>query len=68
VEGIWWPIGYGSEAGAPNLMRWMTRSSGAPSTVQHLNYRNDLNPARSSFTKSVGCSQAAKCPPLSSLL
>ena len=31
-------------------------------------YRRDLNPARSSFTNSSGCSQAAKCPPLSSLL
>jgi len=30
--------------------------------------RSDLNPARSSSTNSSGCSQAAKCPPLSSLL
>ena len=30
--------------------------------------RNDLKPARSSSEKSFGCSQAAKCPPLGSLL
>src|SRR4051794_15383339 len=29
-------------------------------------YRSDLNPARISSTKSLGCSHAAKCPPLSS--
>ena len=31
-------------------------------------WRSGLNPARSSDTKIAGCSQAAKCPPLSSLL
>ena len=30
--------------------------------------RSDLKPARISFEKSCGCSQAAKCPPLSTLL
>ena len=30
--------------------------------------RSDLNPARSSSEKIVGCSKAAKCPPLGSLL
>src|ERR1700730_2388222 len=30
--------------------------------------RNDLKPARTSSEKSFGCSQAAKCPPLGSLL
>ena len=30
--------------------------------------RSDLSPTRSSSTKSFGCSHAAKCPPLSSLL
>jgi hypothetical protein len=30
--------------------------------------RSDLKPARTSSEKSCGCSQAAKCPPLSSLL
>jgi hypothetical protein len=30
--------------------------------------RSDLKPARISSEKSFGCSQAAKCPPLSSLL
>ncbi len=33
-----------------------------------LDYRNDLNAARRSDTKSCGCSHAAKWPPLSSLL
>ena len=41
--------------------------AGAPSAARPC-YRSDLNPARSSCTKSSGCSQAAKCPPLSSLL
>jgi hypothetical protein len=31
-------------------------------------YRSDLKPARTSSEKSFGCSQAAKCPPLGSLL
>jgi hypothetical protein len=31
-------------------------------------YRSDLKPARTSSEKSFGCSHAAKCPPLSSLL
>src|ERR1700730_7310324 len=31
-------------------------------------YRSDLKPARISSEKSFGCSQAAKCPPLGSLL
>src|SRR5277367_3369702 len=31
-------------------------------------YRRDRKPARTSSEKSFGCSQAAKCPPLSSLL
>jgi hypothetical protein len=30
--------------------------------------RSGLKPARTSSEKSFGCSQAAKCPPLSSLL
>ena len=30
--------------------------------------RSDLRPPRTSSEKSCGCSQAAKCPPLSSLL
>jgi len=30
--------------------------------------RSDLKPARTSSEKSCGCSHAAKCPPLSSLL
>jgi hypothetical protein len=33
-----------------------------------LNYRNDLNAARTSDAKMRGCSQAAKWPPLSTLL
>src|ERR1700731_3916584 len=31
-------------------------------------HRSELKPARSSSEKSFGCSQAAKCPPLGSLL
>ena len=31
-------------------------------------YRSDLKPARTSSERSFGCSQAAKCPPLGSLL
>jgi hypothetical protein len=31
-------------------------------------YRSDLKPARTSSEKSFGCSQAAKWPPLGSLL
>jgi hypothetical protein len=31
-------------------------------------YRSDLKAARTYSEKSFGCSQAAKCPPLSSLL
>ena len=30
--------------------------------------RSDLKPARTSSEKSCGCSQAAKCPPVSTLL
>ena len=33
-----------------------------------LSYRSDLNAARISCEKSCGCSHAAKCPPLSSVL
>ena len=33
-----------------------------------LSERSDRNPARTSSEKSCGCSQAAKCPPLGSLL
>ena len=54
-----------------SAQRRMTRTSGAPSAVRplnDLNYRSDLNPTRSSFTKAFGCSQAAKWPPLGSLL
>lgn len=39
---------------------------GGASSTDYL--RSDLNPARTSSEKSCGCSQAAKCPPLSSLL
>src|SRR5688572_24676203 len=34
----------------------------------HHYLRSGLKPARTSSEKSCGCSQAAKCPPLSSLL
>src|SRR5215204_7807197 len=34
----------------------------------HIDLRTALKPARSSAEKSCGCSQAAKCPPLFSLL
>ena len=48
-------------------MRQKTRVPGAVSRLT-LHYRNDFNPARISSIKSSGCSQAAKWPPLSSLL
>src|SRR5262245_39274754 len=38
-----------------------TRRNGA-ATVMGSDYRSVLNPARSSATKSAGCSHAAKCP------
>ena len=37
-------------------------------TYSDIKVRSDLKPARSSSVKSFGCSQAGKCPPLSSLL
>jgi hypothetical protein len=33
-----------------------------------INFRSGLKPARTSSEKSFGCSQAAKCPPLATLL
>jgi hypothetical protein len=36
--------------------------------VRPFNYRNGFKPVRTSSVKDCGCSQAAKCPPLSSLL
>ena len=42
-----------------------------PSSLRHpLGHylRSDLKPERTSSEKSCGCSQAAKCPPLSCLL
>ena len=43
-----------------------TRTDAAPFFVRYL--RSDLKPTRTSSERSFGCSQAAKCPPLSSLL
>ena len=42
------------------------RALGVPPALS--TYLSDLKPARTSSEKSCGCSQAAKCPPLSSLL
>jgi len=66
----------------PTGWTWMTGHSAGPSATQVrespkerdcsqpcLGYlRSDLNPARTSSEKSCGCSQAAKCPPLSTSL
>ena len=41
---------------------------GAHAEIFQLDFRSDLKPARTSSEKSFGCSQAAKCPPLGSLL
>ena len=43
------------------------RALGAGQCLQ-LDFRSDLKPARTSSEKSFGCSQAAKCPPFSTLL
>ena len=43
------------------------RRSGRRGSTSHY-LRSDRKPARTSSEKSCGCSQAAKCPPLSSLL
>ena len=40
----------------------------ARTVPSHVDLRSDLKPARTSSERSFGCSQAAKCPPLSSLL
>ena len=51
------------------LSRWAAHNaleSHPPHAVSYV--RSDLNPARSSSTKSFGCSHAGKWPPLSSLL
>ena len=41
----------------------MTRTSGAPSPLEHLHVRNVLNDARTSSVKYFGCSHAAKWQP-----
>jgi len=46
----------------------MRRPSGSAGFLPRKLYRSDLNPARTSSEKSFGCSQAAKCPPFSTLL
>jgi hypothetical protein len=48
-----------------SALAWGVRRSLSYQTAQS---RSDLKPARTSSAKSCGCSQAAKCPPLSSLL
>jgi hypothetical protein len=51
------------EAPVITAVPWVTIFRGPRTYV-----RSDLKPARTSSEKSCGCSQAAKCPPLSSLL
>ena len=51
----------------------LAESEAPPFSVAYLlkptaTLRSDLNAARTSATNSSGCSHAAKCPPLSSLL
>ena len=46
---------------SPDFARYARRSF-------QIDLRSGLNPARTSSERSFGCSQAAKCPPLSSLL
>jgi hypothetical protein len=52
----------------------VARSKCEPRTQQigrrnlQFDLRSDLKPERTSSEKSFGCSQAAKCPPLSTLL
>ena len=51
----------------PELSHAVARPSAARSPC--FDYlRSDLKPARTSWEKSAGCSQAAKCPPLATLL
>src|SRR5438132_7714359 len=53
------------------IRRWARGRLAAGRPAEHplLHYlRSDLKPARTSSEKSCGCSQAAKCPPFSTLL
>jgi AraC family transcriptional regulator len=51
-------------------VRRLTEAARAPGARRNLqlDLRSDLKPARSSSERSLGCSQAAKWPPFSSLL
>jgi hypothetical protein len=53
-----------SDRGIATKLRTRARSGHAHT----LWYRTDLKPARTSSENSCGCSQAAKCPPLSTSL
>jgi hypothetical protein len=51
------------------LTTWSAIRDEALKKLPLLRYpRSDLKPARTSSEKSSGCSQAAKCPPFSTLL
>ena len=65
------PVDHGSWGRLRALYQWLK-----PATPSHPNVfnpfddyvRSDLKPARTSSEKTCGCSQAAKCPPVSTLL
>ena len=62
------PVCYLSVAAASPWRRaWMVRVPAGQAPLLHY-LRSGLKPARTSSENSCGCSQAAKCPPLSSLL
>ena len=66
-----WPIGSPKPSSCTQLLELEGREHRAAAVYAALSVccvRKDLNPARSSSVKIFGCSQAAKCPPLSTLL
>lgn len=59
--------GLGRGVGSHVMSKEKRRAVSAPRLSQ-IDWRSDLNAARTSETKNAGCSHAAKWPPLGSLL
>ena len=62
--------GFGGAAGLGGTRPrfWEEAGEGRPPRSLQIAWRSGLNDARNSAVKAAGCSQAAKWPPLSSLL
>src|SRR4029077_3088363 len=62
-------IGFGQPAASPRASDTSTCQRPATKPRESVVYvRSDLKPARISSLRNFGCSNAAKCPPLGSLL